>query len=483
MAQRVGGLGTATLRTERRPSEVVQVMAEGMQTRLAVPLDSIAFNPRNPQGRQVRGVTEMVNGVKEHGIIQPVIVAGVEEWLEAHPEDAAAVAGRSWVALDGHRRLAAATLAGRTEVPVVIRSPNIDEALVRLHTSKALKLTAIEEALQYRHLTQVKGMTQVQLAEELGVSQPLIARRLKLLELPDAIQVAIDLGMVEITEALDMMRDHDADLIERVGEEVEASVQRLVLTGEAEQPTGDEKESGKRDRKGIDLAGTVRLADSKRTAERSKEAAQRRAADLEAEYCEDVKSRIESRLSKQIYSDEEVSAAAAARNLIVVPGRSTEPSYYLIEGAADNDPAVVETQARRHATEARERALRLAVVGKLPAPALREALILTTLGGLGLGTHTTTLAHDLALHAELSAKAVGEWTWRKSLEKTPSNQEDRLAWVIALAALETLVRTEGVAWSRTHARYFRLLHDTTGYEPTEWERRRLNAIDLPGEGM
>lgn len=132
------GLGVSlSLRTERRDSSVVEAMREsGTPSATRVHVDEIAQNPRNPAAR-VDHIEDLVASIQRRGVLVPVLLTPVDEWVERHPEDADAVASRQWVAQDGHRRIAAAKAAGRPAVPFAVRGVDIDEALIRLHTAKS----------------------------------------------------------------------------------------------------------------------------------------------------------------------------------------------------------------------------------------------------------------------------------------------------------------------------------------------------------
>mgnify|MGYP000954939039 CR=1 FL=1 len=79
--------GVPQLRTERKASSVVQTMQGSGSTGQAVHVDDVAANPRNPQARAVN-IADLVPSVSEVGVMVPILLTPVGEWLEAHPEDA-----------------------------------------------------------------------------------------------------------------------------------------------------------------------------------------------------------------------------------------------------------------------------------------------------------------------------------------------------------------------------------------------------------
>lgn len=478
---RTRGLSGATgLRTERKPSDVVQAMEQAAASGSSVHVDDVAANPRNPQARAVK-VEDLVPSVREVGVMVPILLTPVSEWIAVHPEDADAVAGKKWIAQDGHRRLAAAKLAGRPEVPFVVRGVDVDEAMIRLHTTKAMRLTPIEEATQYRHLVD-RGMTQQEVASRTGVSQSHVAKRLKLLTLPEAIQTAIDFGQVEVGEALKLVSAaaKDPDLLERAGEQVaqELSPPQVDHTDRR----GDNEDEADRP-VSISLSTVVRRVSEERELEAGKHAAVARAEELNAEYCENIYSRLgETRWHNQIFTPAQIREAAAEKNLLVTPTHS-EPNYYLIRRPRPvaDDKQKIEARNRRAAIEARGRALRTAVTVKVSAVTLQDALVAMTLSGLALGSQTTTLAYDLARESDLAPSGLGDWTWRKTLAELPESQRAKTAWVIALAAFESYTRSEHLAWGAFHRWYFDLLRDVVDYVPTAWEQARIDALTAEDE--
>ncbi|MBP8921738.1 MAG: ParB/RepB/Spo0J family partition protein, partial [Micropruina sp.] len=459
-----------TAKATRRGSGLVDSLRQaGTGNKLRV--DDIADNPRNPPGRVLR-IDDLVPSVTRVGVLVPILVTPVEEWLEKHPEDEAAVAGKAWVAQDGMRRLAAARQAGRADVPYQVRGVDVDQSLIRLHTSRSLRLTPIEEAQQYRLLLHSEGLTQQQIAAETGVSQGHVAKRLQLLALPESIQLAIDEGRVAVSQALRLVSAKDDDLAERIGVV-------LAQRHSAPQPAVDEEdgEEGEEDAAAVtDLDALARRVADDRAAEAGRSAAKLRADELEAEYCDDIAARLGNvRFTHQIYHPAAVKAAAADRNLLVVPTRSAKPDYYLIH--ADHQREDDDRRSRRAAETARTKALRVAAVTKVPPGVLQEALVTITLSGMSMLAKggAAALAYDLARHAELTPDGLGDYAWRRSLESASEAQQPRLAWVVALAVLERHVRDSRTAWGWGHRRYFDLLRDVAGYIPTEWEQTQLDA--------
>lgn len=143
-----------------------------------VPIDRIRANPNQPRRSfDERELQELASSIKEHGVIQPLL-------LRPHPESQG-----EYQIVAGERRWRAAQLAGVHELPAVIRSLDDTEVLelAIIENIQRADLNAVEEALGYRQLMDRFGHTQERLAEALGKSRSHIANLLRLLTLPEPV--------------------------------------------------------------------------------------------------------------------------------------------------------------------------------------------------------------------------------------------------------------------------------------------------------
>lgn len=123
---------------------------------------------------------ELATSIKEKGVLQPILV-------EELPE------GRYRI-VAGERRYRAAKKAGLDKVPVIVRSFTEQERLeiALIENIQREDLSPIEEALAYKELMSHASLTQDELAKRLGKSRPAIANALRLLQLPDKMQKALE---------------------------------------------------------------------------------------------------------------------------------------------------------------------------------------------------------------------------------------------------------------------------------------------------
>ena len=134
--------------------------------------------PNRFQPREVfdeKALKELAVSIKEHGVIQPIIVRSVKDKYEI---------------IAGERRYKASALAGLTKIPAIIRDLDDKESskVALLENLQRKNLTPIEEARTYQKILEIDEMTQEDLAKTMGKSQSAVANKLRLLTLPDEIQ-------------------------------------------------------------------------------------------------------------------------------------------------------------------------------------------------------------------------------------------------------------------------------------------------------
>ncbi len=153
--------------------------SSGSQQVTEIAVDSIALNPRQPRQRfDERSLAELARSVREHGVIQPIIV---------RPE------GNAYELVAGERRLRAARLAGLKKIPAIVRDVGPEEmaVLALIENLQREDLSVIEEARSYRRLQEEFKFTQSEIGRLVGKGQSTIANKLRLLRLSDAVQARI----------------------------------------------------------------------------------------------------------------------------------------------------------------------------------------------------------------------------------------------------------------------------------------------------
>lgn len=139
-------------------------------------------NPEQPRTRFADdALDELARSIVANGIVQPVVVRQV---------------GTRYQIVAGERRWRAAQRAGLHKIPVTVREI-ADEKLLEIALIENIQrqeLNPIEEARAYRKLIDTIGLTQEQVAEQVGKERTLIATTLRLLKLPNDILKLIEEG-------------------------------------------------------------------------------------------------------------------------------------------------------------------------------------------------------------------------------------------------------------------------------------------------
>ncbi len=151
-----------------------------------VPVEAIAPNPRQPRQKQnPETLQELADSIREHGLIQPLIVTAVSGDDE--------VPGTQYQLIAGERRWTAAQLAGLTHVPVIVKeaTPQQMLELALVENIQRADLNPLEEAVAYRQLMDEFGLTQEQVAERVGKSRVAVTNVVRLLRLPDEVKAAL----------------------------------------------------------------------------------------------------------------------------------------------------------------------------------------------------------------------------------------------------------------------------------------------------
>ena len=149
-----------------------------------ITLNDIQTNPYQPRKEfSEEKIAELANSIKEHGIIQPIIVRK------------SPIIGYELLA--GERRFRAAKLAGLTNIPAIIKEITDDEMMKQaiIENLQREDLNPIEEAQSYQYLID-KGLTHKEIAQTMGKSRPYITNSVRLLNLPLNIMEAIKEGRI-----------------------------------------------------------------------------------------------------------------------------------------------------------------------------------------------------------------------------------------------------------------------------------------------
>lgn len=161
------------------PQESPTSEKTGLRT---IPITSIIPNPHQPRTIMIEAqLQELADSIREHGLIQPLIVTQNKGTLE------------QYTLIAGERRWRASQLANLTEVPVVVKeaTPQAMLELALIENIQRADLNALEEANAYQQLMTEFNLTQEEVAKRVGKARSTVANLVRLIHLPANIQQAV----------------------------------------------------------------------------------------------------------------------------------------------------------------------------------------------------------------------------------------------------------------------------------------------------
>ncbi|MFB9959536.1 ParB/RepB/Spo0J family partition protein [Agromyces bracchium] len=173
--------------------------------------DDIVPNAQQPRSVfDADDLEELVHSVREFGVLQPIVV-------RPHPDEPG-----KYELVMGERRLRATKAAGLDSIPAVVKD-TANEAMLRdallenLHRSQ---LNPLEEASAYQQLLADFGITQEELASRIGRSRPQISNTLRLLKLPEPVQVRVAAGVLSAGHARAILAAGDPQAMQRLADKI-----------------------------------------------------------------------------------------------------------------------------------------------------------------------------------------------------------------------------------------------------------------------
>ena len=195
-----------------------------------LPIAQVEPGMKQPRKRfDQESLSDLADSIRAHGIIQPLTVRRL--------------ASGYYQIIAGERRWRAAKLAGLEEVPAVIIEAD-DRKVMELGLIENLQredLNPIEEAMGYRALVEDYGLTQEEVARQVGKSRPAIANALRLMGLPDAVRQLLEEGKLSAGHGRALLTLSDGGLQRKLAQKIvaedlsvrqtEALAKRLAAAG------------------------------------------------------------------------------------------------------------------------------------------------------------------------------------------------------------------------------------------------------------
>ncbi len=211
---------------EVAPGEVIEIQAVAddriIGNKVAhLPLQLIEKNPYQPRSVfEESALEELRDSIKEHGVVQPVVVRPGE--------------GGRYILVLGERRLRASKMAGLETIPALVRrlSPQQAAEMTVLENVVREDLNPIEQAHAFKVLSQEFKLTQVQIAQRIGVSRESVANYMRLLRLPGKVMDYVAHGELSFSEARELLALENPEHILELAEEVVIVHPNLEQIGE-----------------------------------------------------------------------------------------------------------------------------------------------------------------------------------------------------------------------------------------------------------
>ncbi|MEK3732821.1 ParB/RepB/Spo0J family partition protein [Paenibacillus sp. FSL M8-0334] len=183
-----------------------------------IPLSQLRANPYQPRKNfNEEAIQELAESIRQHGVIQPIIVRSVLKGYEI---------------IAGERRFRASQYCGKAAIPAVVRSFS-DQQVMEIALIENLQrenLNAIEIAVAYQGLMEQFSLTQEELSLKVGKSRSHIANFLRLLSLPEEVKENVSRGTLSMGHARAIVGLKDPALVKQLAKqcvEQEWSVREL----------------------------------------------------------------------------------------------------------------------------------------------------------------------------------------------------------------------------------------------------------------
>ena len=170
-------------------------------------IDTNSSQPRKSFDKEK--LDELANSIKNHGIVQPIVVRRT---------------GERYNIVAGERRYRAARIAGLNKVPVVVKDMDDYQVMevALIENIQREDLNPIEEAQGYNTLMKKYNFTQEKISKRIGKSRSAIANSLRLLSLDDEIKEYLTSGEITSGHARAILALSDGDMRHKLAEKIVA---------------------------------------------------------------------------------------------------------------------------------------------------------------------------------------------------------------------------------------------------------------------
>ena len=262
MKQNIQRIFDETSRTELVPGIVSLIEARGGKVSIReIPTEKILPNPAQPRlSYEEEGLTELADSIREHGVLQPVLVRAL---------------GNQFELIAGERRWRASRQAGKTTIPAIVSELDERGALEVsiIENLQREDLSPLDEASMYRRMTAELGYSVRALAQKIGKDKGYVENRLRLADAPPEIRELVSLRKDTLSHAYELMKIPDSRTRARLARKVAAGELSLAKLrrriGGAAAPAEDAEEaaadvsSGEPAKRGKTVAGELQTAEDR----------------------------------------------------------------------------------------------------------------------------------------------------------------------------------------------------------------------------
>ena len=236
-------------RTDLAPGIVSLIESRATHAQIReVPVSKILPNPAQPRlSYDEDSLTELASSIREHGVLQPILVRP---------------SGAQFELIAGERRWRASRMAERATIPAIVVDFDESTALEVsiIENLQREDVSPLEEATMFRRMTEAFGYSVRQLAQKLGKDKGYIENRLRLSDAPADIRELVSLRKDTISHAYELMKIGDERQRRRLAKRVAAgdlSLAKLRMITGAGTPVEDPAAGERPRRRAKTIAGEV----------------------------------------------------------------------------------------------------------------------------------------------------------------------------------------------------------------------------------
>jgi ParB family chromosome partitioning protein len=228
-----------------------------------VPVGKILPNPAQPRlSYDEESLTELADSIREHGVLQPILVRP---------------AGAQFELIAGERRWRASRMAERETIPAIVVDFDESTALEVsiIENLQREDVSPLEEAAMFRKMTETFGYSVRQLAQKVGKDKGYVENRLRLSDAPADIRELVSLRKDTISHAYELMKIGDERQRRRLAKRIVAgelslAKLRLITGGTPDEPASETSKPRRRAKTTAGVTHDARAADDALMGARSK---------------------------------------------------------------------------------------------------------------------------------------------------------------------------------------------------------------------